>query len=187
MAFLFLLLATAATLLLFVLSFLLHELGHAAAISLLIGRNAIQEIRAGSVAILRWKKLVIGIIPFGGYVRFDEEHISPQDWRLIFVAGPFASMLTGYIFLGLQAVGPWLDVPKNWLQVCFLMAMANFALALFNLAPIPPLDGWKIVESWLPSLGIRLSQEQKERLYKWGMILITVLSFGYVAVHGAYR
>lgn len=187
MALIFLLLATAATLFLFVLSFLLHELGHALAISLLVGRAAIQEIRAGSLTILRWKKIAIGVIPIGGFVRFDERNIPPQDWRLIFVAGPFASMLTGYVFLGLHAAGPWLDIPKNWIQVCFLMAMANFVLAAFNLLPIPPLDGWKIVESWLPAMGIRLSQEQKAHLYKWGMIVITVLSFGFVAVHGFYR
>lgn len=179
--------ATLITCLLFVLSFLLHELGHASVVALLLGRSSVHEIRAGSLTFLRWKKLAVGILPVWGYVRFDEKKASPQDWRLIFVAGPFASLLTGYWFLALHWLAPQVGIPHNWQQVFLLMAMANFALAGFNLIPIPPLDGWKILESWLPLMGIHLTDESRRTLYRWGILVITVLSFGFVAIHGFYH
>jgi Zn-dependent protease len=161
----------------------MHELGHAAVISLLLGRESVFEIRAGSATFLRWKKLAVGILPIWGYVRFDEDRASMADWRLIFVAGPAASVLTAYLFLGLH----YLPVATNWKQVFFIMGMANFALAGTNLLPIPPLDGWKIVESYLPLIGIRLTKEGRARLYKWGMVFITVASFAFIFLTGFYK
>ncbi|WP_226831080.1 M50 family metallopeptidase [Acidithiobacillus thiooxidans] len=184
---LYFLLATLVTLGLFVVSFLLHELGHALVIALLRGKEAVLEIRAGSLTFYRGKILRVGILPIWGYVRFDEENVPPSDWRLIFVAGPAASLFTAYLFLVLHHFSAMLGFPENWHQVFGIMALANFALAGFNLIPIPPLDGWKIVESWLPLVGIRLSQEARAQMNKWGMIFIMVVSFGFVAIHGFHH
>jgi Zn-dependent proteases len=180
---LLLLLSAVATMLLFVFSILIHELGHAAVVALLLGRSAVQEIRAGSLKILHWKRLYVGLLPIWGYVRFDEDRASPSNWRLIFVAGPAASVLTAYFFFGLR----YFPLPANWLQVCFIMGMANLALAGLNLLPIPPLDGWKIIESYLPLIGIRLTREGRARLYRWGMIFITTASFAYILLAGVYK
>lgn len=181
------LLAILITLGLFVISFLLHELGHALVIALLRGKAAVQEIRAGSLTFYRGRVLRIGILPIWGYVRFAEDGVPPSDWRLIFVAGPAASLFTAYLFLVLHHFSAMLGFPENWHQVFGIMAMANFALAGFNLIPIPPLDGWKIVESWLPLLGIHLSKESRAQMNKWGMVFIMAVSFGFVAFHGFYR
>lgn len=180
---LFFLFALLATLLLFVFSILAHELGHAAVVALLLGRRAVFEIRAGSLTFLRWKKMAVGILPIWGYVRFDEDKASMTDWRLIFAAGPAASVLTAYFFLGLH----YLPFAENWRQVFFIMAMANFALAGMNLVPIPPLDGWKIAESYLPLIGVNLTKEGRARLYKWGMVFITVASFMFIFLSGFYK
>lgn len=184
---LYFLLAILVTLGLFVISFLLHELGHALVIALLRGKAAVQEIRAGSLTFYRGRVLRVGILPIFGYVRFSEENVPPSDWRLIFVAGPAASLFTAYLFLLLHHFSADLYFPSNWHQVFYIMAMANFALAGFNLIPIPPLDGWHIVESWLPLLGIRLSKESRAQLNRWGMVFIMAVSFGFVAFHGFYQ
>lgn len=138
--------AVLMTLALFVGSLAAHEAGHALAVRLLAGPGAVEEISAGSPAIFRWGLLRIGILPTWGYVRFDLERVSPVDRRLIAVAGPLASVMLAAAFGVAAAVLP---MDSGWRQAFHAMSAANFYLAGFNLLPIPPLDGWTILETWL--------------------------------------
>lgn len=69
----------------------------------------------------------------------------------------------------------------------YAMALANYAICGFNLIPIPPLDGWKVVETYLPGLGILLTKESRAKLYQWGTIIVVVGSCLYVAIVGPYH
>jgi Zn-dependent protease len=42
-----------------------------------------------------------------------------------------------------------------WMQALFLLGMSNLWLAIFNLMPIPPLDGSAIIERMLPNRALR--------------------------------
>ncbi len=53
------------------------------------------------------------------------------------------------------------------LLVCFM----NLMLALFNLVPVPPLDGSKIVSAFLPGAG----REMMLRLERYGFIILLLL------------
>jgi Zn-dependent protease len=65
-----------------------------------------------------------------------------------------------------------LPVWPEWaLQTLFIAIYLNTILAFFNLLPIPPLDGSKIVTSFLPTRWSYLLQQ----IEPWGFIILLVL------------
>lgn len=94
------------------------------------------------------------------------------------LAGPLTNIIIGIIFFGiylvciafLENMSPKVfDIIKEVLVTGLLM---NFGLAFFNLCPIPPLDGSKIIAANLPNnvMARYLSLE------KFGFIIIIVLA-----------
>lgn len=74
-----------------------------------------------------------------------------RDTRLTALAGPLSNILLAYIFmlLGIH-VGARL-LHSAWMQMlCYNFIIINIGLGVFNLLPIPPLDGSKIFLSLLP-------------------------------------
>lgn len=70
------------------------------------------------------------------------------------VAGPGTNVLVGFIsalMFGFfyKFVTPQFSLYEPLLKMLIAAIQINFALALFNLIPIPPLDGAKILESFL--------------------------------------
>ena len=98
----------------------------------------------------------------------------------ISAAGPasnivFAAIMTVAV-LALRAQGASLG-ESNVLQTILLFGvysvLINIILAVFNLLPIPPLDGFGVVESlvppsWYPMVG---------QMRRWGMLLLLVVIF----------
>lgn len=86
--------------------------------------------------LLGWKLKSISIYPFGGYTKFDEDINRPiKEEMLILLMGPFVQMLTCGLMLLLF---PHLSFGSLFLQY-------NLSILLFNLIPIYPLDGGRIV------------------------------------------
>ncbi|HMY80804.1 MAG TPA: site-2 protease family protein [Candidatus Absconditabacterales bacterium] len=99
--------------------------------------------------------LLIFIIHFG---RGKPVQINPQYYKkprwgefLVAMAGPASNiilMIVGIVFLALYS--KWIPGLSNvqtlftqfWTQRIYL----NAGLAVFNLIPIPPLDGWKLIK-----------------------------------------
>ena len=87
-------------------------------------------------------------------------------------AGPLSNMITAitmaiiYKITG-PAIGPILG------SFLFTFTTINIALAAFNLIPIPPLDGHKIVRAILPK-GVRYYWESLEK-YSIVMLIIFIL------------
>ena len=120
-----------------------------------------------------------------------------RDMVLVAVAGPMANLLMAFLWAGIAKFAltliPNFGMPA---QAVFLMGQAgiiiNLLLMIFNLLPIPPLDGGRVVSSLLPG---KLSW-QYDRLEPYGFfiiiglillgvvqsILLPVLQFGYVAI-----
>jgi len=64
------------------------------------------------------------------------------------LAGPFANFLLAFIsLLLLELVG----ATGYFLNLFVLIAQINIALGVFNLLPVPPLDGSKVLVSLMPS------------------------------------
>lgn len=71
-----------------------------------------------------------------------------RDVILVSLAGAFANILVGFVCLLLHYLfKPFSDFLSSWFAIGFIL---NFFLAFFNLLPIPPLDGSKVVMALLP-------------------------------------
>lgn len=88
------------------------------------------------------------------------------------LAGP-ASNIGLAIFFGLLI--RFLPLPETLISLFSIIVILNFLLALFNLVPIPPLDGSHLLFSFLPDRFWKL----KAVLYQYGFfILIFFIFFG---------
>jgi Zn-dependent protease len=102
--------------------------------------------------------------------------LNPRRLIMVALAGPAANILMAILWGGVLAAvlqirrGQTLD---NWV---LLMAQAgiklNAVLAVFNLLPIPPLDGGRVLVALLPArLGAVL-----EKIAPVGMVIVVGLS-----------
>lgn len=97
--------------------------------------------------------LLIGGLPLpGGSVSIDESRLKNRNWGIyVSAAGPASNFILFLLFslplhpkLGL--VDPLLETQQTWVYFLGAMAVLNFVGVLFNLLPIPPLDGYRIIE-----------------------------------------
>lgn len=73
-----------------------------------------------------------------------------RDMALVSLAGPLTNFLIAAVFaLILKLAGPLFDQPLL-LGIMFLVVKLNLLLGIFNLLPIPPLDGSKVFSLLLP-------------------------------------
>jgi len=101
-------------------------------------------------------------------------NLRPQrlGMALVAIAGPLTNIALAFIFSRLYIL-PALSAYTN---VCAWGVMLNLTLAVFNMIPIPPLDGSRVVTSMLP---IKLAYYYS-RLERFGILIVMLLlSFGY--------
>ena len=95
---------------------------------------------------------------------------------LIAAAGPISNLLVAFLFgLVVRFGAPLLGVIGNELTLVFfhLIIFVNVLLAIFNLVPIPPLDGSKILFALIPARadGLRIFLE------RYGLVLLMFFIF----------
>jgi Zn-dependent protease len=122
-----------------------------------------------------------GKVVFGGAkpvpVNYHNLRNPLRDMALVAMAGPAANFLLAAFFFLCQKIvveelGIWnagaLGDKVLWLSVQF-----NLLLAAFNLLPIPPLDGSRVM-TWLLPRGLR---EPYRGLDRWGIYLVILLIY----------
>lgn len=114
-------------------------------------------ISSGGAFVFGWAKPV----PYNPY-NLKYQRFGPA---IVGFAGPLANIILGVICLiAVKLLMPILDVNSNLLMIfLFRLAAINIILMLFNLIPIPPLDGSKILFALLHNqrfAKIRLILEQ---------------------------
>ena len=91
-----------------------------------------------------------------------------QDMALVAAAGPAMNFLLAWLAaLALYPADSWPGLPGD-LAVSFLNSfiVTNLVLGLFNLLPIPPMDGGRIVVGVLPlAMAIRWARLERAGLY----------------------
>lgn len=85
----------------------------------------------------------ITLMPFGAVISGDTENLKPSDQLKIAFAGPFLNLGVGLFF-----VAVWWIFPEAYAYTD-IVAEANFSIALVNFAPVFPLDGGRILQSFL--------------------------------------
>ncbi len=110
---------------------------------------------------------------------------------LVSAAGPVSNfavaLLGGVAFFGLRALapaGPELRASLFYplLLVALFTVAVNVSLGLFNLIPIPPLDGFGVVESFAPARWIR--GVMWVRRYGFILLVVAIFTGGLSAVLG---
>src|SRR3989304_7036270 len=119
------------------------------------------------------------VIPFGWAkpVRFDPYNLaSPRrDSALISLAGPTSNLILATIISLIFRLTYSPFSPVSFLYGLALpFIVLNVALAIFNLIPIHPLDGGKILVGILPT---RQAREADIFLTRYGMIILLFLIF----------
>jgi len=87
---------------------------------------------------------------------------------IVAFAGIAANLLIAIIFGLLIRFTLPLGLPASFYEISVIIVQLNLILALFNLIPIPPLDGSKILFSFLPA-RLRYIENFLE---KWGMFIL---------------
>ena len=81
--------------------------------------------------------LISSVVKRKGYYR----PLTTSENGMISLAGPAVNIVVGAIMLFLLL---FVDLSDFLYTLCYIIAKFSFALAFFNLLPIPPLDGYKI-------------------------------------------
>ena len=116
-------------------------------------------------------------ILFGGAkpvpVNFHRLRRPYRDMALVALAGPVSNFLIGMLFFGLvhglQQFSYWDG--KLLLPILQWAGLWNLLLAAFNLLPIPPLDGSRVM-TWLLPTSLRAGYVQLER---FGLLIVVGL------------
>lgn len=164
-----------------IMSVVIHEVSHGFA-ALRLGDPTAKY--AGRLTLNPLKHLdLLGsiIVPFlsywaGGFifgwakpVPYNPYNLKNQKWGpgIVGIAGPSANFLMA-IFWGLiiRFGSSYNFLPASFFQIAGSIVFINIILGIFNLLPIPPLDGSKVLFSALP--------------YKWNHIQIFLERFGFI-------
>lgn len=94
-----------------------------------------------------------------------------QGMLLISLAGPTTNLLLALLSSLLLGAFGNLGQPY-FVQIMYYMILINVVLAVFNLLPIPPLDGSKILAGILPG-----EQKWLDHLENYGIIILIILIF----------
>ena len=90
-------------------------------------------------------------------------------------AGPFSNLVLAALFAIPLRLG--LNMPSVVFNLFWVMIITNVSLALFNLIPLPPLDGFGVVQGILGTFRTRWA-------YEWGSRLDKLVPFGPVLLLG---
>ena len=96
-----------------------------------------------------------------------------RDDAIISLAGPIMNLLTAFLFLGIYFLVLFTFGITNEIVINILnyIISINLGLGIFNLIPIPPLDGFHVINS----IFIRKSFKVVEFLQRYGFIILIVL------------
>lgn len=120
--------------------------------------------------------LILALTPgapiFGGAkpVPFNPARVRGEEWgsALVALAGPLTNLLIAFIFYGVSALTHATGLSAAILQ---LIVLVNLGFFVFNMIPIPPLDGSRVVYALAPDF-IRRGMEKIE---EFGIIFIFAL------------
>jgi len=85
-------------------------------------------------------------------VPYNPDNLSNKKWGTVAVAaaGVIANFSIAIIFGIIIRLTSGMDLPVGFYFITSTIVVVNLALGIFNLVPIPPLDGSKILFSLLP-------------------------------------
>ncbi|HXK39276.1 MAG TPA: site-2 protease family protein [Candidatus Paceibacterota bacterium] len=162
-----------------ILSIIVHEIAHGLAANALgdptakyAGRltlNPVPHIDPVGSIILPLVTYFSGGFIFGWAkpVPYNPYNLRNQTWgeSLVALAGPASNVAIAVLFGLLVRLAP---LSQSFTTIFSLVVLVNLSLAIFNLIPIPPLDGSKILFAFLPISALRV----RYFLEQWGFFVV---------------
>lgn len=175
-----------------VLSVIIHEMAHGYAANWLGDPTARLQGRLSANPLVHIDPLMSVILPgllvlsgspilFGAAkpVPYNPYNFTNQKWgeAIVAAAGPAANIFIALVFAALLRSADILQLSDAFLSLAVQIIILNVFLAFFNLVPIPPLDGSKILPKFLPfGLAMRYSS------FRQAMERNVALSFAVVII-----
>lgn len=105
-------------------------------------------------------------------VPYNPYNLKNQKWgpALVAIAGPIANFLLAFVFAMVLRLIPG---SSSLTPLLSIIVFANIMLMVFNLVPIPPLDGSKVLYAVLPASA----QNVKLFLDRYGFIILLFFVF----------
>jgi len=106
----------------------------------------------------------------GGAVYIETWRLRSSAWRsLVSLAGPAANLLIAIVLSLLLQFAPTDTLAQNspWPGIAFL-AMLQISALVLNLIPLPPFDGYGIIEPYL-------SDQIRERIDAWRIWIMLIV------------
>ncbi len=97
-----------------------------------------------------------------------------RDGALVAIAGPCANVVIAAVFAALIRFSHDIGLPSSFVEIAGAVVFLNLVLAIFNLIPVPPLDGSKVLFALLP-YRLQFVQEFLERY--WFVAIFVVIFF----------
>lgn len=171
-----------------VIGFTIHEYAHSRAAYELGDR---QQVYSGRLTLdprahLEPAGIILAILVGFGWAKpvpVNTRAFYPNEQRglmLTALAGPVTNLIIGFAFGFLIRIFELIGILSGtgfFYDVLFTIVLFNFVLFLFNLIPLSPLDGWKILLGLLPpARAFELSQYERESTFGLLMLLMLPLA-----------
>ncbi len=136
--------------------------------------NPVRHIDPFLTLLLPIMLAVIGAPVFGGAkpVPFNPARVRYDEWgaALVALAGPLTNLLLAFVAFGIYAIA---GAPQDGLfaLIIFTTVMVNLGFFVFNMIPIPPLDGSRVLYALAPDF-VRRGMEAIEQ---FGIIFVFII------------
>jgi Zn-dependent protease len=183
------------TIIALIISIILHEMAHGYAANALGDPTARLQGRLSGNPLVHIDPLGSIIIPgillfsnvgilFGWAkpVPYNPYNLNNQKWgeALVALAGPATNVLLAVIFAVIVRSADSVGLSDTFVSIAGYIVYINVLLAMFNMLPIPPLDGSKILVAVLP-YGAQLKYRQFARwVEQYGLLAMFAFIFIFV-------
>ncbi len=177
------------TMLIFIVAITIHEFAHALATDRSgddtprsQGRLTLNPVDhldpLGTVLMALSAAFGIGI-GWGKPVQYNPYALKHPRWDQVKIAiwGPISNLLQALLLSGLVRLDDKVDWMRGNDGAYHLLNLAiyiNLTLAVFNMIPVPPLDGSKILAGILP---LDHAKRYERGMAQWGFLLFMILAF----------
>ncbi len=180
-----------------ILSIVLHEVAHGYAANWLGDPTARLAGRLSANPLLHIDPVGSVLIPAMLYfthagflfgwakpVPYNPYNLRNQKWgeSIVAAAGPLSNLLLAVIFAVIIRLASPLGLTPEFIDMAMTIVSINVLLALFNIIPLPPLDGSKVIAPFLP---FGLQQKYRAlamRLESMGFVALFLMIFVFMMV-----
>ncbi|MHB8840910.1 MAG: site-2 protease family protein [Candidatus Aquicultor sp.] len=157
-------------------AFTIHEFAHAATAYLLGDSTARNQGRLTLNPIVHLDIIGSIMILLAGFGWAKPVEVNPHNFKnpkrddlLVSLAGPASNFLLAFVLAKLY----FFSIPESYDGLLSTAIYINMVLAIFNLLPIPPLDGSRIIPSLLPASA----QNTWATFEQYSMVIFIALIF----------